>query len=529
MSIAAAQTPSGPTMSDEVSFISGIGPDGTVAPISFDTWTGGTPAQYGTEGYLGKWGLPTAGTPGGTVDYYFSRDSHWTAKEKTALASGLQLWSDVANIQFTHTQSKSAAEIIFVRGKDGSAYEQASTTAIAHAGSSTIPQNEVAHISIDTSVRGFGPIGASFSEYGGYPWDTLVHEEGHAIGLGHAGPYNGTVHTQTQQFSAYDSRIWSIMSYIDPSEGAKYSSQYPVSADWGDYVPETPMPLDILAAQRLYGAPTDTALSGGQTFGFNCNITDGTKPYFDFTVNQVPVVTLYDIGAHNRLDLSGYDTSSHVNLNAGTYSSCAGLTHNVAIAFDTQIDTAIGGSANDKLVANADGDNLWGGSGNDHLIGGDGHDVLNGQKGHDVLAGGDGNDVLNGGPGADVLKGGAGADRFVFAAASDSTGTHYDTISGFDPTQGDKIHLSLHVAALDNEIANGALSKASFNSDLAAAAGNLQSHHAVLFAPDSGSLSGHIFLIVDANGEAGYQPGADYVIQLSHASDLGQLTTANFS
>lgn len=508
-----AQLSSGPSMDDEVTFISGVTDTGTVANISFDTWNGNNPAMYTAAPSLGKWGGGAAGDAGGTVRYFFNPASNWTATEKSALAAGLQLWSDEANIQFRPAATRAQAQLIFDRGNDQSAYEYASTSSTAVAGSSTIPRNIVAHISIDTSVPGFGPIGASFISYGGYPWGTLVHEEGHALGLGHAGPYNGNVRPMTQQYSAYDSRIWSIMSYIDPGQTAKYSAQYPVDASWGKFVPETPMPLDILAAQRLYGAPVHTALSGGQIFGFHCNISDAAKPFFDFNVNQDPVVTLYDTGGNNRLDLSGFSTASQVDLHAGAYSSCAGLTNNIAIAFDTQIDTAVGGTGNDVFLANDDGDRLLGENGADHLTGGAGRDIL------------------NGGAGRDVLNGGTGADRFVFQLVSDSTGGRFDRIVGFDPAQHDKIHVPDGVTFVDAAIGGGALSRASFNSDLAAAVNGsaLGSHHAVLFTPDAGSYAGDTFLVIDANGVAGYQANADFVIELSQAQHLTDLGAANFS
>jgi hypothetical protein len=51
----------------------------------------------------------------------------------------------------------------------------------------------------------------------------------------------------------------------------------------------------------------------------------------------------------------------------------------------------------------------------------------------------------------------------------------------------------------------------------------------VLFTPDRGTLAGHTFLIVDANGTAGYQAGQDYVIDITGATNLGSLSTTNFS
>ena len=207
-------------------------------------------------------------------------------------------------------------------------------------------------------------------------------------GLGHAGPYNGG--PSNQQFSAQDTMLWSIMSYIYPqTSGTTYGPQYPVAGtQWatGNVIntPTTWMPLDILAAQELYGLPTTTPFSGGQTFGFNCNVSDVTKPFFDFTVNVTPVITLWDIGVHNTLDLSGFASNSTVNLNPGTFSSCDGMVNNIGIAFNTKIDTVIGAGGNDFFTANNDGD------------------VINGGAGNDTLKSGAGNDALNGGPGIDT-------------------------------------------------------------------------------------------------------------------------------
>jgi hypothetical protein len=64
---------------------------------------------------------------------------------------------------------------------------------------------------------------------------------------------------------------------------------------------------------------------------------------------------------------------------------------------------------------------------------------------------------------------------------------------------------------------SGALSTGSFDTDLASAMdGVLGAGQAALFTATGGTLSGHVFAVVDANGIAGYQAGADFVIELAN-------------
>jgi len=150
-------------------------------------------------------------------------------------------------------------------------------------------------------------------------------------------------------------------------------------------------------------------------------------------------------------------------------------------------------------------------------------------QGADTAIGGAGADLFVGNGGQDTFRGNGGADTFTYLAVSDSTGVAHDIIRDF--TAGiDKFDLPFAVHGVDAAVADGALSTASFDSDLAAAVGpgQLGAGHAVLFTADTGTLSAHTFLVVDANGVAGYQAGADLVIDVTGGANLADLSTTDF-
>jgi serralysin len=388
--------PTAPTAAqdDDITFESGVTANGTIASPAFADITSFSPITYTpTQDLASKWDnnaagaqaavSSAAGTGGGTVTYSF--DSSVTSAEQTAFTSALTLWSDEVNIHFQLVAPSAATDITFSVTTSGGTFFSSSPYNLDTVGSPQISSlNAGNSISFQEDAnKSYGTIG-SFSAQGGYGVAATVHEIGHAIGLGHSGPYNdgsGGGSPSQVQLDPYDSRQWSAMSYIDPSDTtATYYNQYTVTGTQDttldgnliyNVAPETPMIDDIEAAQRLYGASTSTALAGGQVFGFNCNITDASKSFFDFTQNTNPFITLYDSGMNNTLDVSGFSTDCSINLNPGSFSTAAystTLTNNIGIAYGTRIDTAIGGSGDDTFTVNADSDTINGGGGTNTVV-----------------------------------------------------------------------------------------------------------------------------------------------------------------
>jgi serralysin len=400
----------------EITYLSGITPQGSNAAKSFWTWNRDTPATYSSSlSYEAKWGQPSAGT-GGSLTIAFATASNWSATEQSAFTAAMRLWSAEANISFTIVSDTASPDVTISRTTDKAAQGGINDLDPGDIGTSNLGQALDGSVTIDTSQFGFGPIGAPFSSAGAYPWETIVHELGHVIGLGHAGAYDAAADKSSPQLTSYDNTAYSLMSY---NEAPDYDGNFVWGSSGGtERSPVTPMMLDIAAADRIYGLPVGGPLSGGQVFGFNTNIDPSIRNFFDFTVNTRPIVTLFDTGTNNRLDVSGYTIGSTLDLHQGTFSSVAGLVHNVAIAFGTRIDAAIGGPAGDDIKANDDGDTLMGGASSDTLSGGAGNDHLYGNLQTSVQGSTDGADLIDTGGGSNYVNGNAGNDTITASTGS---------------------------------------------------------------------------------------------------------------
>ena len=248
-----------------------------------------------------------------------------------------------------------------------------------------------------------------------YSFQTYVHEIGHAIGLGHQGPYNGSATYGTDEAYANDSWQMSIMSYFSQTENTTTAASYA-------YLASTMM-ADILAAQNLYGAPGSSSATQGNTiYGLDSNLGNYLDEVFDelatgTTTSNVtgnPIAfTIHDRDGTDTLDLSFLTSGARIDMRAEQFSDFGGLIGNMGIARGTILERVTLGSGNDTVTGN-NADN-----------------VISGGAGDDKLIGGDGNDELSGGSGTDWAYFSLDVDNFTFevlSSAIEITGNYVDTV-----------------------------------------------------------------------------------------------------
>jgi Ca2+-binding RTX toxin-like protein len=269
----------------------------------------------------------------------------------------------------------------------------------------------------------------------------ILHEIGHAIGLKH--PHDDGANDRPTfaelNIGGKDNGHWTVMSYDET--GPKISAGHQA----------TPMPLDILAIQQIYGA----------------NMTYHTGDDVYQLTDDNAVRTIWDAGGIDVISAAGLNFSVTIDLREGGFSrhgnaTVDGVEAQTAVAYNVVIENATGGNKNDTIYGNDVANILTGGGGTDKFygFGGDdtyyitggtisegtngGFDIVYSTVSHalsanveslfltgtgningtgntlgNVIEGNSGNNVLNGGGGVDTLTGGTGNDTYVIDNSAD--------------------------------------------------------------------------------------------------------------
>ncbi len=414
---------------------------------------------FGSSGYR-SYNMSSTGTGANSGIIYYDYDGFsnvpragtdtngLTTARRALVDDALDYIGEVLGINFIHSSSPSGGVDLYFKDNDSGAY---SGSSLYSSGNGTANHRYIDYSWVNMSSLWSG----GTSDINDYTYQTFIHEIGHALGLGHPGPYNDdpnyfVTDTNDSNFgnnsNVYLNDSWqqSIMSYFNQNRNTTVSADHNFVISY--------MAGDWEALRDYYGS--GSAFNGNTVYGFNTNIPVAVSETFAnlATWADETAFCIIDSDGIDTVDFSGYGANQRINLTiasgsstTGTSSDIGGQIGNMTLGVGTVIENAIGGSGNDFIVGNSIANVLRGGLGNDTLIGNYGNDKLFGSYGNDTLDGGVGNDTiygngdndrLDGGFGHDYLHGSVGNDELIGGEDDDILvgGDGNDILTGSNPS-----------------------------------------------------------------------------------------------
>lgn len=186
-------------------------------------------------------------------------------------------------------------------------------------------------------------------------------------------------------------QYYQMMNQISIAMGVVSPSAFPNQQNWSNFTVQS-SPVSRFFVHGGFEVPTNYSeydIHGFQKlYGTNFNGRNGNDLY-DIAGwkngQQDTIATIWDGDGVDTLSAVGALNPAQIDLREGQFSTIGTIPENVAIAFKSQIENAIGSDGDDTIVGNQYVNRLEGGLGNDSIRSGSGDDLMIGGAGDDTF------------------------------------------------------------------------------------------------------------------------------------------------